>query len=100
MNTNVKDICEIIEDIKEKLTDYQYKTIMDNLMALNNEKEEEDDEEETDEEETDEETEAIEELHRQIIFLNGYIPTITDEDLKAVFTRRLNMLQCFSTEIS
>ena len=65
---------------------------MDNLMALNNEKEEETDEE------TDEET--IEELHRQIIFLNGYIPTITDEDLKSVFTRRLYMLQCYSTEIS
>ena len=36
MNTNVKSICEIVDDIKEKLTDYQYKTIMDNLMVLNN----------------------------------------------------------------
>ena len=49
-------------------------------------------------EETDEET--IEELHRQIIFLNSYIPTIKEEDLKSVFTRRLFMLQCYSTEIS
>ena len=49
-------------------------------------------------EETDEET--IEELHRQIIFFNGYIPTLKDEDLKPVFTRRLFMLQCYSTEIS
>ena len=45
MNTNVKSICEIVEDIKEKLTDYQYKTIMDNLMVLNNEIIEETDEE-------------------------------------------------------
>ena len=36
MNTNVKNISEIVEDIKETLTDYQYKTIMDNLMELNN----------------------------------------------------------------
>jgi hypothetical protein len=36
MNTNVKDICEVVEDIKENITDYQYKTIMDNLMVLNN----------------------------------------------------------------
>ena len=54
-------------------------------------------------EEADEETDEtiqVEELHRQIIFLNGYIPTIADDDLKAVFTRRLNMLQCLSTEVS
>ena len=38
MNTNVKNISEIVEDIKETLTDYQYKTIMDNLMALNKKK--------------------------------------------------------------
>ncbi len=36
MNTNVKNICEVVEDIKENITDYQYKTIMDNLMVLNN----------------------------------------------------------------
>ena len=36
MNTNVKNISEIVDDIKERLTDYQYKTTMDNLMALNN----------------------------------------------------------------
>ena len=95
MNTNVKNISEIVEDIKEKLTDYQYKTILDNLMVLNKEKEEE----ETDEE-TDEVTIQVEELHRQIIFLNAYIPTITDDDLKAVFIIRLNMLQCLSTEVS
>ena len=93
MNTNVKNISEIVEDIKEKLTDYQYKTIFDNLMVLNKEKEEEETDEEIDEE-------TVKELHRQIIFLNGYIPTITDDDLKAVFIIRLNMLQCLSTEVS
>ncbi len=35
MNTNVKNICNVVEDIKENLTDYQYKIIMDNLMVLN-----------------------------------------------------------------
>ena len=38
MNTNVKNISEIVDDIKETLTDHQYKTIMDKLMALNNNK--------------------------------------------------------------
>ena len=90
MNTNIKNIYEIIEEIKQNITDNQYKIIMDNLMVLNKKQETE--------EETDEET--IEELHRQIIFLNGHIPTLKDENLKSVFTRRLFMLQCFSTEIS
>jgi hypothetical protein len=40
MNTNVKNISEIVYDIREKLTDHQYKIIMDNLTALNNKKEE------------------------------------------------------------
>jgi hypothetical protein len=60
MNTNVKNICEIVEEVKEKLTDYQYKTIMDILMVLNNKKEEVEEEEETDEE--------LEELSSQISF--------------------------------
>ena len=87
MNTNVKNICEVVEDIKEKLTDCQYKIIMDNLMVLNEKKEEiaEDLEEEVDEE--------LEELNRQISFLNVYIPTLTDEELKYTFVRRLDMLR-------
>ena len=76
MNTNVKNISEIVDDIKEKLTDYQYKTIMDNLMALNNKKEEVEAEVE---EETDEE---LAELSEQISFINIYIPTIDDDELK------------------
>ena len=87
MNTNVKNICEVVEDIKEKLTDCQYKIIMDNLMVLNEKKEEttENLEEEVDEE--------LEELNRQISFLNVYIPTLTDEELKYSFVRRLDMLR-------
>lgn len=87
MNTNVKNICEVVEDIKEKLTDCQYKIIMDNLMILNEKKKEtaEDVEEEVDEE--------LEELNRQISFLNVYIPTLTDEELKYSFVRRLDMLR-------
>ena len=84
MNTNVKNISEIVEDIKERLTDYQYKTIMDNLMVLNVKKEEEV------EEETDEE---LEELSSQISFFNIYIPTIDDEELKNIFIRRLDVLR-------
>ena len=55
MNTNVKSICEIVEDIKENITDYQYKTIMDDLMVINNKKEEvkEVQEDDTDDDEDD-----------------------------------------------
>ena len=79
MNANVKYICEVVEDIKEKLTDCQYKIIMDNLMILNEKKEETDKE--------------LEELSRQISFLNVYIPTLDDEELKYTFVRRLEMLR-------
>ena len=92
MNTNVKNISEIVDDIKEKLTDYQYKTIMDNLMILNNGKEEVEAEVE---EETDEE---LEELSEQISFLNIHIPTIDDDELKKIFVRRLDILRCLFSE--
>ena len=39
MNTNVEGIYQVIEEIKENITDNQYKTIMDNLMALNKKEE-------------------------------------------------------------
>ena len=92
MNTNVKNISEIVEYIKQNITDYQYKTIMDNLMALNKKKEEVEDEAE---EETDEE---LEELSEQISFLNIYIPTIDDDELKKIFVRRLDILRCLFSE--
>ena len=96
MNTNVKNISEIVDDIKEKLTDYQYKTIMDNLMVLNNGKEEVEEEVEAEvEEETDEE---LEELSSHISFLNIYIPTIDDDELKNIFVRRLDILRCLFSE--
>ena len=86
MNTNVRNISEIVEDIKEKLTDYQYKTIMDNLMVLNKRKEEAEDEAEDEE---------FEELARQISFLNMYIPTIDENEviIENSFIRRLDTLQ-------
>ena len=86
MNTNVKNICEIVEEVKEKLTDYQYKTIMDNLMALNNKKEE-----------VEAEVEAILE---QIYFLKTFIPSIRNENIKATFIERLDMLRCLFSERS
>ncbi len=84
MNTNVKSICEIIDEVKENITDYQYKTIMDNLMELNNKKEEEE----------------LEENSRQISILNLYVETINDIELKNVFIRRLDMLRCLFSERS
>ena len=88
MNTNVKNISEIVDDIKEKLTDYQYKTIMDNLMALNNKKEEV--EAEVEREETDEE---LEEPSSQISLLDRYVSD--DDELKNILKRylRLNFIQ-------
>ena len=88
MNTNVRNISEIVEDIKEKLTDYQYKTIMDNLMVLNNKKKKEEEEEE------------LADLDRQISFLNRYIPTIDDNEviIKNSFIRRLDTLQFMYSE--
>jgi hypothetical protein len=94
MNTNIKNICEVVENIKEKLTDCQYKIIMDNLMVLN---EKRDETEEDLDEEVDEE---LEELSRQISFLNVYIPTLTDEELKYTFVRHLDMLRSLFSEQS
>jgi hypothetical protein len=94
MNTNVKNICEVVEEIKETITDNQYKIIMDNLMVLNEKKEE------TNEELEEVVDEELEELNRQISFLNVYIPTLTDEGLKYSFVRRLDMLRALFSERS
>ena len=79
MNTNVRNISEIVEDIKEKLTDYQYKTIMDNLMELNKGK-------------NSEEYEEVEDILEQIAFLKTFIPSICDERTKTLFVERLVLL--------
>ena len=34
MNENIQSIASIVDEIKECMTDFQYKTIMDNLMAI------------------------------------------------------------------
>jgi hypothetical protein len=44
MNTNVGNIYEVVEEIKQNITDSQYKTIMDNLMVLNKKEEQKQDE--------------------------------------------------------
>ena len=36
MNSQISQISEIIEDIKEKISDNEYKIIMDNLMKIHN----------------------------------------------------------------
>ncbi len=72
--------------------DNQNKIIMDNLMVLNEKKEEADEELE---EVVDEE---LEELNRQISFLNVYIPTLTYEILKYSFVGRLDMLRALFSE--
>jgi len=38
MNTQIKNILDIVEDIKYDISDNSYKTILDNLMVLNNKK--------------------------------------------------------------
>ena len=35
MNSNISRISEVMEDIKQKITDNEYKTIMDSLMEIN-----------------------------------------------------------------
>ena len=35
MNSNISIISEVMEDIKQNITDNQYKTIMESLMAIN-----------------------------------------------------------------
>lgn len=80
MNTNVRSICEVIEEIKENITDNQYKTIMDNLMVLNNNKENPEEKQERDA------------LLEQICFLYLYIPSINNENTKKVFFNRLELL--------
>ena len=84
MNNNVKNILNVVEEIKEGITDYQYKTVMDNLMILNNNKNEDE--------------EGYDEILRTISFLNIYIPSIKDNDVKISFTKRLDFLNSLLLE--
>ena len=81
MNANVEGIYQVIEEIKENITDYQYKTVMDNLMALNKK------------EETAKEESVIDSILDQIEFFNQYIPSITDDNIQVQFLRRLDLLK-------
>ena len=84
MNHNVKKILDVVEEIKEGITDYQYKTVMDNLMILNNNKNEDE--------------EGYDEILRTISFLNIYIPSIKDNDVKISFIKRLDFLNSLLLE--
>ena len=81
MNANVGNIYEVVEEIKQNITDCQYKTIMDNLMVLNKK------------EEQGQEQDVIDSILDQIEFFNQYIPSITDENTKKQFLRRLDLLK-------
>ena len=81
MNANVEGIYQVIEEIKENITDNQYKTVMDNLMALNKKEEEE------------QEESVIDSILDQIEFFNQYIPSISDANTKSQFLRRLDLLK-------
>ena len=80
MNTTVGNINEVVEEIKQNITDSQYKTIMDNWMVLNKK-------------EQGEEEDVIDSILDQIEFFNQYIPSISDENTKNQFLRRLDLLK-------
>ena len=81
MNANVGNIYEVVEEIKQNITDCQYKTIMDNLMVLNKK------------EEQGEEQDVIDSILDQIEFFNQYIPSISDANTKSQFLCRLDLLK-------
>jgi hypothetical protein len=81
MNANVGNIYEVVEEIKQNITDSQYKTIMDNLMVLNKK------------EEQGQEQDVIDSILDQIEFFNQYTPSITDANTKNLFLRRLDLLK-------
>ena len=80
MNKNVKSIYQVIEEIKTKITDNQYKIVMDNLMVLNNNKEKPEEKQERDA------------LLEQICFLYLYVPSIENENMRKLFFNRLELL--------
>ena len=60
MNSQISQISEIIEDIKEKISDNEYKIIMDNLMKVHNNNElKEDDYQQYEEELTEDQMEIL-----------------------------------------
>ncbi len=81
MNTNVKNISEIVDDIKESITDNQYKTIMDNLMTLNRIQE------------YDNNVKEINMLWESIFFYKKYISVLQKDDEKQIFIERKEFLE-------
>jgi hypothetical protein len=60
---------------------------MDNLMVLNNKKD-------------NEKYGEVEAILEQIYFLKTFIPSIRNENIKATFIERLDMLRCLFSERS
>jgi hypothetical protein len=81
MNANIGNIYEVVEEIKQNITDSQYKTIMDNLMVLNKK------------EQQGQEDDVIDSILDQIEFFNQYIPSISDANTKSQFLQRLDLLK-------
>jgi len=81
MNANVNDIYAVVEEIKESITDCQYKTVMDNLMILNK----------REEQKTNERMIGL--ILDQIEFFYQYIPKINDVSIRNQFSSRLDLLK-------
>ena len=81
MNANVKDIYAVVEEIKESITDCQYKTMMENLMILNKREEQKRNEP------------MIGLILDQIEFFYQYIPKISDATIRNQFSSRLDLLK-------
>ena len=81
MNTNVGNIYEVVEEIKESITDSQYKTVMDNLMVLNKKEEQN----------TNKRMTGL--ILDQIDFLYQYTASLKDADTKSQFSSRLELLK-------
>ena len=81
MNANVGNIYEVVEEIKESITDSQYKTVMDNLMVLNKKEEQN----------TNKRMTGL--ILDQIDFLYQYTASLKDADTKSQFSSRLELLK-------
>ena len=80
MNTNVECIYQVIEEIKQNITDNQYKIIMDNLMVLNGGKKDI------------EQYIILKHTIVQVCFLYQYISFNEDDNIKQIFTNRIELL--------
>ena len=88
MNANVNDIYAVVEEIKENITDCQYKIVMDNLMILNKREEQK------------RNKCMIGLILDQIKFFYQYIPKINDVTIRNQFSSRLDLLKKIVNDIN